>query len=88
MTLTSGSTIRTSVPNRARISGHPQPLHGNNASDGDILFNGIVLSWTTNAVRQGQVDAVSIITHEVGHQLGLNHNPFQNATMYAAYLGR
>ncbi len=57
------------------------------ATDGDILFNGIDHSWTTNAVRFGQVDAVSIITHEVGHQLGLNHSPFQSATMYAAYLG-
>jgi uncharacterized protein (TIGR03382 family) len=60
---------------------------GNNASDGDILFNGIDHRWTTNAVNRGQVDAISIITHETGHQLGLNHSPFQSATMYAAYLG-
>ena len=81
--------------NRTSVPGSLRPRHrdtlslfsGNNASDGDILFNGIDHSWTTNAVRQGQVDAVSIITHEGGHQLGLNHSPFQNATMYAAYLG-
>ena len=72
---------------RATIGVTLSLFSGNNASDGDILFNGIDHSWTTNAVRQGQVDAVSIITHEVGHQLGLNHSPFQNATMYAAYLG-
>jgi MYXO-CTERM domain-containing protein len=30
---------------------------------------------------------VSIITHEPGHQLGLNHSPQQAATMFAAYVG-
>ena len=34
----------------------------------------------------GQVDAQSIITHEVGHQLRPDHSPYQDATMYAAYL--
>ena len=72
---------------RATIGVTLSVFRGNDAFDGDILFNGIDHSWTTNAVRNGQVDAVSIITHETGHQLGLNHSPFQNATMYAAYLG-
>jgi uncharacterized protein (TIGR03382 family) len=62
-------------------------FQGAMAIDGDILFNGIDHSWTTNANQNGQVDAVSIITHELGHQLGLNHSPLQSATMYAAYLG-
>ena len=62
-------------------------FRGNSALDGDILFNGIDHRWTTNASRRGDVDAISIITHETGHQLGLNHSPDQSATMYAAYLG-
>jgi hypothetical protein len=72
---------------RATIGVTLSVFSGNDAIDGDILFNGIDHSWTTNAVRNGQVDAVSIITHETGHQLGLNHTPTQSATMYAAYLG-
>ncbi|MCC7538655.1 MAG: matrixin family metalloprotease [Deltaproteobacteria bacterium] len=60
---------------------------GSEAIDGDILFNGIDHDWTTSPTRGGQVDAQSIITHETGHQLGLNHSPFMSATMYAAYLG-
>ncbi len=60
---------------------------GRQAIDGDILYNGIDHAWTTNPVRNGQVDAESIITHETGHQLGLNHSASRSATMYAAYLG-
>ena len=60
---------------------------GQDARDGDIVFNGVNHSWTTNPSRRGEVDAQSIITHETGHQLGLNHTPVQAATMYAAYLG-
>lgn len=60
---------------------------GRDAIDGDILFNGMDHQWTTSPARFGQVDAQSIITHETGHQLGLNHSPLMSATMYAAYLG-
>ncbi len=60
---------------------------GQQGVDGDILFNGIDHSWTTGNPGRGEVDAQSIITHETGHQLGLNHTPVQAATMYAAYLG-
>ena len=61
--------------------------YGGRAIDGDIVFNGIDHQWVIGANRYGEVDAQSIITHEVGHQLGLDHSPFQSATMYAAYLG-
>ncbi|MCB9535462.1 MAG: matrixin family metalloprotease [Myxococcales bacterium] len=60
---------------------------GQDAFDGDILYNGIDHDWTTAPRRGGDVDAQSIITHETGHQLGLSHSPLQQATMYAAYLG-
>ena len=55
--------------------------------DGDIIYNGIDHSWTTQASRAGEVDAQSIITHEVGHQLGLGHSNINAATMYASYGG-
>ena len=61
--------------------------YANRAIDGDIVFNGIDHTWVVGANRFGEVDAQSIITHEIGHQLGLDHSPFQSATMYAAYLG-
>ena len=61
--------------------------YGNQAIDGDIVFNGIDHRWVVGASSYGQVDAQSIITHEVGHQLRLDHSPYQDATMYAAYLG-
>ena len=60
---------------------------GDTIVDGDILYNGIDHSWTTNPTRSGQVDAESIITHETGHQLGLGHSSSTRATMYYAYVG-
>ena len=62
-------------------------FQGNRLIDGDILYNGIDHRWTTNPTQGGQVDAVSIITHEVGHQLGLGHSQRTAATMYFAYTG-
>ena len=61
-------------------------FRGGSAIDGDIIYNGIDHRWSTSPGR-GQVDAESIITHEVGHQLGLAHSPFQDATMYFSYIG-
>ena len=60
---------------------------GNDLVDGDIIYNGIDHQWTTRATRAGEVDAQSIITHEVGHQLGLGHSTINAATMYASYGG-
>ena len=60
---------------------------GNELVDGDILYNGIDHDWTTRMTRAGQVDAQSIITHEVGHQLGLGHTNVNGATMYPSYGG-
>lgn len=55
--------------------------------DGDILYNGIDHTWTTNPRNQEDIDAQSIITHEIGHQLGLGHSESAQASMYASYLG-
>ena len=60
---------------------------GSSLVDGDILYNGIDHNWSTSPSRFGQVDAQSIITHEVGHQLGLGHSSVNGSTMYPAYAG-
>ena len=60
---------------------------GQSLVDGDILYNGIDHSWSTNPSRFGQVDAQSIITHEIGHQLGLGHTSVNGSTMYPSYAG-
>lgn len=60
---------------------------GSSLIDGDILYNGIDHRWTTNATQFGQVDAQSIITHEIGHQLGLGHSSTNGATMFPSYAG-
>jgi hypothetical protein len=60
---------------------------GTELIDGDIIYNGIDHQWTTRATRAGEVDAQSIITHEVGHQLGLGHSNSNGATMYPSYGG-
>lgn len=62
-------------------------FQGDRAIDGDILYNGIDHTWTTAPSAPGEVDAQSIVTHEVGHQLGLAHSPEQEATMFFAYRG-
>lgn len=82
-----GSTFPRELGGASTIGVTLSSAFGNRAIDGDIVFNGIDHTWVIGANRFGEVDAQSIITHEVGHQLGLDHSPFQSATMYAAYLG-
>ncbi len=53
--------------------------------DSDILLNGVDHHFTTSPVS-GQHDVQNIVTHEVGHFIGLGHeiSPFDSeATMYA-----
>ena len=59
----------------------------NQLFDGDILYNGIDHRWVEGETAPGEVDALSIITHEIGHQLGLGHSGAVEATMYLGYLG-
>ena len=82
-----GSTFPRELGGSSTIGVTLSSAYGGRAIDGDIVFNGIDHRWVVGANRFGEVDAQSIITHEVGHQLGLDHSPFQSATMYAAYLG-
>ena len=75
------------LPSRQTIGVTLSLFNQNGMVDGDILYNGLDHQWTVNPTRNGQVDAQSIITHEVGHQLGLGHSNSSQATMYASYLG-
>lgn len=82
-----GSSFPRELGGASTIGVTLSSAYGGRAIDGDIVFNGIDHTWVIGANRYGEVDAQSIITHEVGHQLGLDHSPYQSATMYAAYLG-
>ncbi|MCG3173697.1 MAG: hypothetical protein GMKNLPBB_01898 [Myxococcota bacterium] len=56
--------------------------------DADIRFNGQDYSWSTTGAR-GRMDVANIATHEIGHFLGLGHEPsIFEATMFpSATLG-
>ncbi|RJO64593.1 MAG: hypothetical protein C4523_17945 [Myxococcales bacterium] len=54
--------------------------------DADILGNK-TFDWSAGAEGQvGKADAQNIVTHEVGHLLGLDHSPYLDATMYYSAL--
>ncbi len=56
----------------------------------DIAFNGVDFRWVVGGAgiqNIGVLDPLSVITHELGHFLGLNHTRTDNlGTMFAAYL--
>lgn len=53
-------------------------------ADGPILFNGVGFTFSSNG---SQTDMQSIATHEIGHQLGLDHSSISQSTMFASYSG-
>jgi MYXO-CTERM domain-containing protein len=65
----------------------PVWYQGGSMVDADMQFNGASHRWTTSPSGYNDVDAQSIITHEAGHFLGLDHSNVVSATMYYAYEG-
>jgi hypothetical protein len=55
---------------------------GGNATEFDMQISPS-WSWTTGG--SPTVDLQSVVTHEFGHALGLNHSPLASAVMYASY---
>lgn len=52
--------------------------------DADIILNAVGFCWNDTG-DGGCVDALSILTHEEGHFLGLGHTDIAGATMFASY---
>ena len=50
-------------------------------TDADILFNGNQFSFSTDQTP-GTFDVQDILTHEVGHFIGLDHSPVVSGTMW------
>jgi len=50
-------------------------------TDADILFNGSQFTFTTDAASSA-MDVEDVVTHELGHLLGLDHSGIVGATMY------
>ena len=50
-------------------------------TDADILFNGSQFTFTTDAASSA-MDVEDVVTHELGHFLGLDHSGIVGATMY------
>jgi hypothetical protein len=50
--------------------------------DADIIFNPGIDFSLSSTVPAGQYDFESVLTHELGHLLGLDHSAMLNATMF------
>jgi hypothetical protein len=53
--------------------------------DADVEVNSTVPLSTTDVVASEHYDLLSILTHEVGHFLGLAHSPDEDAVMYRSF---
>lgn len=54
--------------------------------DADIELNAVSEALAVGKPRSGQVDLDSLLTHEIGHLLGLAHTLVEDGTMIAGYV--
>lgn len=55
--------------------------------DADMDLNGVNFQWTTSDdPSQARTDVQNVVTHEVGHIVGLDHSDVFESTMYAEQL--
>ena len=57
-----------------------QPSSGQ-ITDADIVFNGKDWSWATDG-NPGAFDVQDVLTHEIGHFIGLDHSPSISASLW------
>jgi hypothetical protein len=65
---------------------YPPPVNAG-AIAGDCHFDDAE-TWVTPALGGAGIDAVTVIAHEIGHGLGLDHSTDPNALMYPFYSSR
>lgn len=63
----------------AVVSYHPQT---GDIVDGDIVFNSLDWEWSLSGSEIGKLDIRTVVTHEIGHMLGLDHSKISEAAMY------
>jgi hypothetical protein len=57
-------------------------LEDNSIPEADIVLNGVQFAWSTEPVPpKGQYSISSVLLHEIGHFIGLEHSPVGGATM-------
>ncbi len=71
----------THLPNELALTTTTYYTSNNEIFDGDMELNNGV-QWSDN-LSLGTYDAESVLLHEAGHFLGLNHTQATNAVMYA-----
>ncbi|MGF1467254.1 MAG: matrixin family metalloprotease [Sandaracinaceae bacterium] len=55
--------------------------------EADVALNGVDFVWTEGDVALPEVDARSLLVHETGHFLGLDHTDVPGAAMWPTYVG-